>query len=240
MFTIPRHRFLDPASAAEPILSDPCLGKPALRSLPISATVADAFAALKNTDDNFISVWDCVDHSAKVEFGHDNVGVGCECRCVGKVCMVDVICYLCRDENLFSPSATLKAPVSASSKNVNLLWEAIDLILPGAQNLVVPIQTKLSSYSRRKQLQKPSTTGPTTIHNGREFCWLTQEDVIRFLLGSIGLFSPLPALSVDTLGIITTDILAIDYYSPASSAIGAISRSLCEQTSVADSVFVYL
>ncbi|KAG6677073.1 hypothetical protein I3842_14G008100 [Carya illinoinensis] len=103
---------------AEPILSDLCLGKPALRSLPISATVADAFAALKNTDDNFISVWDCVDHSAKVEFGHDNVGVGCECRCVGKVCMVDVICYLCRDENLFSPSAALKAPVSASSKNI--------------------------------------------------------------------------------------------------------------------------
>ncbi|XP_042974233.1 uncharacterized protein LOC122305740 [Carya illinoinensis] len=34
--------------------------------------------------------------------------------------MVDVICYLCRDENLFSPSAALKAPVSASSKNVNL------------------------------------------------------------------------------------------------------------------------
>lgn len=95
------------------VVSDLCLGKPALRSLPISATVADALAALKNTDDNFISVWDCVDHSAKVEFGDDNVGVGCECRCVGKVCMVDVICYLCRDENLLSPSAALKAPVSA-------------------------------------------------------------------------------------------------------------------------------
>ncbi|KAG6689355.1 CBS domain-containing protein CBSX5-like [Carya illinoinensis] len=225
------------------VVSDLCLGKPALRSLPISATVADALAALKNTDDNFISVWDCVDHSAKVEFGHDNVGVGRECRCVGKVCMVDVICYLCRDENLLSPSAALKAPVSAILPKIpglvrhlepsSRLWEAIDLILQGAQNLVVPIQTKLSSYSRRKQLQKPSATGPTTIHNGREFCWLTQEDVIRFLLGSIGLFSPLPALSVDTLGIITTDILAIDYYSPASSAIGAISRSLSEQTSVA-------
>ncbi|KAG6628035.1 CBS domain-containing protein CBSX5-like [Carya illinoinensis] len=230
---------------AEPILSDLCLGKPALRSLPISATVADALVALKNTDDNFISVWDCVDHSAKVEFGHDNVGVGCECRCVGKVCMVDVICYLCRDENLLSPSAALKAPVSAILPKIpglvrhlepsSRLWEAINLILQGAQNLVVLIQTKLSSYSRRKQLQKPSTTGPTTIHNGRKFYWLTQEDVIRFLLGSIGLFSPLPVLSVDTLGIITTDILAIDYYSPASSAIGAISRSLCEQTSVADS-----
>lgn len=95
------------------VVSDLCLGKPALRSLSISATIADALAALKSTDDNFVSVWDCVDHSAKVEFGDDNVGVDHECRCVGKVCMVDVICYLCRDENLLSPSAALKAPVSA-------------------------------------------------------------------------------------------------------------------------------
>lgn len=113
------------------------------------------------------------------------------------------------------------------------LLEAIDLILQGAQNLVVPIETKRGSYSRRKQLQKPSTTGGATIHNGREFCWLTQEDVIRFLLSSIGLFSPIPALSLDTLGIITNDILAIDYHSPASLAVKSISRSLAEQTSVA-------
>jgi hypothetical protein len=111
------------------------------------------------------------------------------------------------------------------------LLEAIDLILQGAQNLVVPIQTKISSYSRRKQLQKPSTTGPT-IHNGHEFCWLTQEDVIQFLLNSIGLFSLTPALSIDMIGIITNNILAIDYHSPASSAVAAITRSLAEQTSV--------
>lgn len=56
--------------------------------------------------------------------------------------------------------------------------------------------------------------------------------MIRFLLGSIGLFSPLPAFSIDALGIITTDVLAIDYYSPASSALGAISQSFTQQTSV--------
>lgn len=93
------------------VVSDLCLGKPALRSLTISATVADALAALKNSEENFISVWDCVDHSAKTGFGDDHGG-GDECRCVGKLCMVDVICYLCKDENLLSPSAALKAPVS--------------------------------------------------------------------------------------------------------------------------------
>lgn len=111
------------------------------------------------------------------------------------------------------------------------MLEAIDLILEGAQNLVVPIvATKRSGVSRRKQHQSGVSN---SSHNGREFCWLTQEDVIRFLLGSIGLFTPLPALSIDSLGIITSDVLAIDYYSPASSAVGAISKSLTQQTSVA-------
>ncbi|GFS34619.1 CBS domain-containing protein [Actinidia rufa] len=104
------------------------------------------------------------------------------------------------------------------------LLEAIDLILQGAQNLVVPIKTN----SRRK-LQKSSITS----HNGREFCWLTQEDIVRFLLSSIGLFSPIPAVSIDTLGIISTEFLSVQYHSPASSAIGAISCSLADQTSVA-------
>lgn len=113
------------------------------------------------------------------------------------------------------------------------MLEAIDLIIQGAQNLVVPIlPTKRSGISRRKQhLHQKSST--INNHNGREFCWLTQEDVIRFLLGSIGLFTPLPALSIDILGIISSDVLAIDYYSPASSAVGAISKSLTQQTSVA-------
>ena len=111
------------------------------------------------------------------------------------------------------------------------LLEAIDLILQGAQNLVVPIlQTKRGGISRRKQQQKSSTINN---HNGVEFCWLTQEDVIRFLLGSIGLFTPLPAYSIDSLDIISPDVLAIDYYSPASSSIEAISKSLAQQTSVA-------
>lgn len=112
--------------------------------------------------------------------------------------------------------------------------EAIDLILQGAQNLVVPIlQTKRSGISRRKQQQQLKASSAINSHNGVEFCWLTQEDVIRFLLGSIGLFTPLPALSIDALGIISSDVLAIDYYSAASSAVGAISKSLTQQTSVA-------
>lgn len=100
---------------AHVVISDLCLGKPALRSLPISATIADTLAALRNSEDNFISIWDCADHhaahSVSVNVGSDHRS--CTCTCVGKVCMVDVICYLCKDDCLLSPSTALKAPVSA-------------------------------------------------------------------------------------------------------------------------------
>ncbi|KAH1120933.1 hypothetical protein J1N35_004093 [Gossypium stocksii] len=225
-------------------LSDLCLGKPALRSLSVTSTIAEALEVLKTSDDNFVSVWSC-DHKAKTSSGFESAAGFCDnyddddCRCVGKVCMVDVICYLCKDENLVSPSVALKEPVSVLLPKIPglvlhvepscSLLKAIDLILEGAQNLVVPIKTKLSN--KRKQHQKPSPT--VTVHKGREFCWLTQEDVIRFLLSSIGLFSPVPAISIDTLGIISSEILTIEYHSPASAAIGAISRTLVDQTSVA-------
>ncbi|XP_052177133.1 CBS domain-containing protein CBSX5-like [Diospyros lotus] len=204
-------------------VADLCLGKPPLRSLSASASLASALSALKSSDDGCISVWSCL-HSAG------------ECRCIGKVSMVDVICFLSKDDNLSSPSTALKSPVSALLPKLpglvchvepsSSLLEAIDLILGGAQNLVVPIKTN----SRRKQ-QKSSNS--STSHNGREFCWLTQEDVIRFLLSSIGLFSPIPSMSINALGLITTEFLSVEYHSPASSAVAAISQSLTGQTSVA-------
>lgn len=99
--------------------------------------------------------------------------------------------------------------------------EAIDHILEGAQNLVVPIK---SNQRRKLTTKSPSSIIPTT-HNGQEFCWLTQEDIMRFFLSSIGLFSPIPMLSIETLGLITHDYLLIDYHSPASSAIEPMSRA---------------
>ncbi|KAM0063335.1 putative CBS domain-containing protein [Helianthus debilis subsp. tardiflorus] len=214
-------------------VSDLCLGKPPLSSIPVSATIRHALAALKSSDDTHISVWSCdLDHHSTT---HDH------CHCVGKICMVDIICYLCKEDNISSPSLALKAPVSVLLspvppgvvKHVDpsySLLEAIDLIINGAQNLVVPIK---NTTSKRKQLRQPTSLAPTTHAGGREYCWLTQEDVIRFLLSSIGLFSPTAAYSIESLGIIDTKILTINYHSPASKALAAISTSLSDQTSVA-------
>ncbi|XP_060200505.1 CBS domain-containing protein CBSX5 isoform X2 [Lycium barbarum] len=208
------------------------------------------WGSFKSCEENCISVWDC-DHFKNVDQ---------DCICVGKICMVDIICFLCKKENVCyhcqkkkkkkerendnSPSLALKSPVTVLLPKDSVLvrhvqpstslLEAIDLILQGAQNLVVPIETRFSGSSRRKLLQKSSSTKIcNTLHNGREFCWLTQEDVIRYFLSSIGLFSPLPTASIDALGIISTEFLSVGYDSSASSATEAISRSLVDQTSVA-------
>ncbi|KAL3503241.1 hypothetical protein ACH5RR_037690 [Cinchona calisaya] len=231
-------------------VADLCLGKPPLKSLSISATVADALAALKASDDYCISVWSC-DHSNSIKksssssssSSFNNVNNEEDCICVGKICMVDIICYLCKEENLCCPSFALQSPVSALLSKVpaalvrhvepsSSIVEAIDLMLQGAQNLVIPIESRIIETSKRKLLQKSASITPT-IHNGREFCWLTQEDVIRFLLNSIGVFSPLAALSIERLGIISPEFVATRYHSRAWSAIEAIEQALTDQTSVA-------
>lgn len=215
-------------------VSDLCLGKPALRSLSISATVGDALTALKKTGENYLSVWSC-DHSSlrKPKVDYD------DCRCIGKVCMVDIICFLSKEENLPSPSTALQSPLSVLVPQVpglvrhlspqSRIVEAIDLIVKGAHNLVVPLQGR---NSRKNHLHKSSFS--STFHNDSEYCWLTQEDVVRFLLNSIGVFSPIPALTIDTLNIIESEnILALNYHNPASSALPLISLALVAQTSVA-------
>lgn len=92
-------------SLLEHEVSDLCLGKPALRSIPSSATVGEAISTLKRPGESCLSVWIC-DHSKDIASDFD------DCRCVGKVSMVDVIYFLCKEENLACPATALQAPVS--------------------------------------------------------------------------------------------------------------------------------
>ncbi|XP_060202872.1 CBS domain-containing protein CBSX5-like isoform X2 [Lycium barbarum] len=215
-------------------VSDLCVGKPALKPLPASATVAEALTALKKASEPHVSVWSC-DHSKKVLEGN------CECLCVGKICMVDVICFLCKSENLDDPSKALETSVSQILPKGNhivrhlapnsSLLEAIDYILDGTHNLVIPIQNYISTSSR-KTLSKSS---PLSCKHGGgvEYCWLTQEDVVRFLLNSVGVFSPMPTFSIESLNIIDCNIMTIRYHDPAISALDSLALAHIEQTSVA-------
>lgn len=224
-------------------VSDLCIGKPALRSLSVSSsTVTDALSALKRLNESYISVWSC-DHSARkrkavaADFDDDHQD-SAACRCIGKVCMVDIISFLSKEDNLLNLESALHAPVSvllpkASGivRHLELsasLLEAVDLLLGGVQNLVIPLPagTKLQP--------KPSLKSTSTFHTDGEYCWLTQEDLIRYFLNCIGLLSPTPNQPISSLDIINdAGILAIQYDDPAAFAIPLIAQSHIKQTSVA-------
>lgn len=81
-------------------VSDLCLGKPAIRWIPASAKVSDAVTALKRSGETHISVWT-----------FDNI-TNESSECVGKICLTDVICFLCKEENLANPLKAVEAQIS--------------------------------------------------------------------------------------------------------------------------------
>ncbi|KAI4296710.1 hypothetical protein L6164_036647 [Bauhinia variegata] len=98
-------------------VSDLCLAKPALRSLSVTNTVADALSALKRLDESYLSVWSCHHSSLKAESSPQEGGKAEDCRCIGRVCMLDIICFLCKPENLSSPATALQSPISVLIPN---------------------------------------------------------------------------------------------------------------------------
>ncbi|RDX61650.1 CBS domain-containing protein CBSX5, partial [Mucuna pruriens] len=216
-------------------LSDLCLGKPPLRSLSATDTVADALSFLKRIDDTYVSVWNC--HHSFIRNRKQPLtekrDTNTKCTCIGKVCMVDIICFLSKPQNLSSPSAALHSPVSALIPDNSALvrhlqptaslLEAIDVMYEGVQNLVVPIKNKVKCLDSK------------SLHdNNSSYCWLSQEDVFRYLLNSIGVFSPLPGSPINTLGVIDTqNLFVVCYDDDASSALDLLALSLVYQSSVA-------
>ncbi|KAF8769293.1 hypothetical protein HU200_006807 [Digitaria exilis] len=190
-------------------VSDLCIGKPALRWLPASATVADAVAEL-DRGATAVAVWD----------GDEGSPVA------GRVSMADVLLFLCAGDNLASPAAALQAtlsdlllaaaappPVRRIEPDASVV-EAVDSLLGGAHCLVVPVRDRWRA--------------------GRgELCWLTVEDVARFFLSSIGLFSPTASRSVSELGVVRPATLAVAAGDTALSALPLLRAAVASHTSVA-------
>lgn len=102
----------------------------------------------------------------------------------------------------------------------------------GVQNLVIAIPNE----KRWKMREREFLESDGILHNDKLlYCWLTQEDVMRYLLNSIGVFSPMPAISIDTLGIIdsTENMFVLYYDDPASSALEILTTSIVHHSSVA-------
>lgn len=170
--------------------------------------------------------------------------------------MQKIICYLASDQCLRSPAKALEAPLTVllgeetcTVEHIDpdaSLLEALDAIVAGAQNLVVQITGPSKKYGRLSKgslsqkhfFTQNSMVLPTHAlipksHNGREYCWLTHEDVLRFLLGYIGIFSPLPMMSIEDLGIIQTDVLMVGVDEEAASALEMIKTACLSLSAVA-------
>lgn len=233
---------------------DLTLGKPSLVWLDASASVRSALVALKqNRDVCEISVWDCAPgshsplHQSKINV--DNPHTRRTCRCIGKVCMQRIICYLASKKRLCKVAAALNAPVTIlleeKVKRIEhidaaaSLHEALEAIGGGAQNLVVKITDSLKKHGRALRgsmsLNKKPMSQALSLkgHNGYNYCWLTHEDVLRFLLGSISVFSPVSLMSIKDLGIIQTDVLMVGIDDEACLAIEAIKMACLNMTAVA-------
>ncbi|KAL3727103.1 hypothetical protein ACJRO7_031927 [Eucalyptus globulus] len=98
-------------------ISKLCLGKPVLRCLSAtSAAIGDALSALQRFGGTTIGPWSCYDDDDGVDDGTpSSPGEAGRCVCVGKVCTVDIVCFLCREENLANLVAALRSKVAASS-----------------------------------------------------------------------------------------------------------------------------
>ncbi|KAL3676852.1 hypothetical protein R1sor_026800 [Riccia sorocarpa] len=223
--------------------ADLALGKPCLAPLTTSATVAHALKVLRqNKDIGVLGVW--VERSAEDLYEQSGLsqsgGRGRErFRCGALLNVLDIVCFLASDENVCNPAKALSSPLSALYPSLSQavehvdgqtrLCRALNLMLRGVQHLVVPI-TKRKKKGKVSKLPVP-TNGKDIPAD--EYCWITQEDVLRYLLGSLGMFYPLPMMSLQELGMITEDVLLIDEDAEATSGLPLIKRASLEATAVA-------
>lgn len=277
------------------LAGDLAVGKPPLHKYRKDLSVGEALRALKNSHDPELSIWDefcpltekpikeaaSLPRGAATEIvGHvtsnQTLGNGHSCngsqglkgslwRCVGKLGMVDIICFLARDESLADQGAALRTPVSAivpdSACNVqhvdskSKLFDALAHVFDGVQHLVVSIDPSvLNRLARYNSMPKPKRVVPQTFlnakqgkslgshlslspkippHVGQEYCWLTPEDILQFLLSCIGLFSPLPMMTIQQLGIINMAVLSVKSTADAITALPLIQQAAREMTAVA-------
>ncbi|KAJ7545799.1 hypothetical protein O6H91_08G011000 [Diphasiastrum complanatum] len=240
-------------------ICDLTLGKPVLHWLPSSTTVADALKALKELNAREISVWDCPpdsDNGSIRSRKHEKLeslrvanggGERRDPRCVGKLNILDIVCYLATDECLRKYESAILDPVSVllpsttnPVKHVDSrtrLCDVFCLILEGAQYLVVPLDSPRNKNLRHTQGSrklnqvnvKSNVSAAVGLlsrkHQLKSYCWLTQEDVLRFMLGCIGAFSTLPMKSIENLGIINTDVLLVDANAKAITALPLIYQA---------------
>ncbi|PUZ49540.1 hypothetical protein GQ55_7G333700 [Panicum hallii var. hallii] len=112
------------------------------------------------------------------------------------------------------PDLALIPSLWSTCCDLGSVLEAVDSFLGGAHCLVVPLRERW----RRGE---------------RCLCWLTVEDVARFFLSSIVLFSPTASRSVSDLGVVRPATLTVAAGDTALSALPLLRAAMASHTAVA-------
>ncbi|XP_020263436.1 CBS domain-containing protein CBSX5-like [Asparagus officinalis] len=180
------------------VASDLCIGKPSLRSIPITASVGEALVALREWGEAKLGV------ALGEKKSKDKAG-----GIVGDICMVDVLCYLCSQQNIKCPVSALQNPVSVLLSKGDGVVRAID---PDSRyEFYIIIVDYLEFFCRKlllywmfwtsflmRMCRPPCFTIDASFafqkQKHQEFSWLTQEDLLRFFLNNISSSPPSPPL----------------------------------------------
>jgi hypothetical protein len=218
---------------------DLAVGKPALHKFPCTLTVGDALKHLKASHDSDLTLWEelcplslkplpksSARESTITVQDPSQVSKESLRRCVGRIGMVDIICFLARDESLADQAAALNTPALAIVSDTAFaiqhvdsrtkLIDALAHILDGAQHLVVTIDRSISTrLARYNSLPKPVRRGAPP----------------KSLDASFSL--PPRLLTPQEHCCITTDTLTIDANADAISVLPFLKKAAREMTAVA-------
>ncbi|KAL6634818.1 hypothetical protein ACP70R_027489 [Stipagrostis hirtigluma subsp. patula] len=222
------------ASLMSHVVSDLCIGRPRVLTLPPSTPVAAALAAIRAGADPFVFV-DAEPAASRAKRGAATVYV--------KVSVADILCYVCGDgANLGDPAAALSRPVSAIAAAAGgghggvthrvdpqtRLLDAIDVLLANdCQGLLVPLHARARRKHHHHVLSSDAAAAAV------DCCVLTREDIVRHLFGSISHFSSLAARTVASLGLVRTEVHALHVDDDGLAAIPLLRRAISDGTAVA-------
>eukprot|EP01018_Ginkgo_biloba_P035317 Gb_19900 [translate_table: standard] len=211
------------------VVGDLTVGKPELVEFPEYATVADAIVKLRDCTECGIPVWK--QRALHVQTGPESADARQD-RFIGILSALDIIAHLSTERSLTDPDAALKVPVSEIVIPNNSLLrqvapatrlvDALEIMKQGVRRLLVPRTVGWRGMSKRfSVLYNGKWLNPIDGEEApnENWCCLSREDVIRFLIGCLGALAPIPLTSIQSLGAISKHVFTLDSRSPARDAI---------------------
>nr|XP_009386039.1 PREDICTED: CBS domain-containing protein CBSX6-like [Musa acuminata subsp. malaccensis] len=228
------------------VIGDLTLGKPDLIEFSEVETLEAAARAIAGSSEGAIPVW----HNRIPAAG---AAPSSEERFVGMLNSLDVVAFLARAGG--DRDRAMRTPVSeVVTPNPNLLREvdpcvrlidALELMKLGVRCLLVRrsvackgVSKPFSMLYNGKWLRNIETTKATSAATSssppsssslpqNNFCCLSREDVVRFLIGCLGALAPIPLSSITSLGAVDPHYSYVEALSPALEAIGKIPHGPC-------------